>query len=121
MRPRTTLAAFAVAVAVFAPSLAAQVVRPPDSLKRTHLPSDSADFPAKVRTGGMGALCQTGCPSDGGYPAVARAALVKAAETDFTIRYEVAFDHEWGDPPGRRTGLPVLRLEYDATKCGGSE
>ena len=89
MRPRTTLAAFA-------PPLTAQAggVRLPDSLKGTGLPSDPADFPAKVKAGAhVYKLYRAGCPSDGGWAGAARAALVEAAETDLAIRREVATDH----------------------------
>ena len=94
MRPRTILAAVAAAVAVFAPPLAAQAVRLPDSLDWTRLPSDPADFPDSVKAGGsVRSLYSAGCPSDGGYPAVAYDALVKAAETDLEIRHRVANHH----------------------------
>ena len=94
MSPRTILAAL-VAFAVFAPSLAAQAVRLPDSLKWTSLPSDPADFPAKVKAGSdvLSLFHGAGCPSDGGYAAAAYEALVKAAETDWKIRLKVARHH----------------------------
>ena len=94
MRPQSIPAAVALAFAVFAPSLTAQAVRLPDSLKYTALPSDPADFPAKIKAGAhVYSLYSAGCPSDGGYAEAAHNALVKAAETDLEIRRAVTQDH----------------------------
>ena len=112
MRPQTTLAVLAMAAAVFAPALAAQAVRLPDSLKYTALPSDPADFPAKVKAGAyVYSLYSAGCPSDGGYPGAAHAALVEAAETDLEVRVAVAQDHGLKLKAGRSCPDDLPRFE----------
>ena len=96
MRTRTSLAALAFAAAfAVAPSLSAQAVRLPDSLEWTGLPSDPADFPAKIQAGGavLSLYHGAGCPSDGGYAGAAYDALIEATETDPALRYRVATDH----------------------------
>ena len=67
MKPQSIPAAVAVAFAVFAPSLTAQAVRLPDSLKWTALPSDPADVPAKIKAGAhvYSLFHGSECPSGG--------------------------------------------------------
>ena len=85
----TLAAAFTAAAA---PGVAAQ--RLPDSLARTRLPSDPADFPAKIAAGEISvmSMLRAGCLTYGGYAGAAYDALVQAAETDFGLRKKVVGD-----------------------------
>ena len=75
-------------VALAVPVLAAQE-RPP---AWTRLPEDPGEFPRLVAAGQHTAsvVFTMGCPSDGGWAALALDALVQAAQTDFEVRHSLA-------------------------------
>ena len=98
--------------AAAAPGVAAQ--RLPDSLARTSLPSDPADFPAKVAAGEISVMSmfRAGCPTYGGYAAAAYDALVQAAETDFGLRKKVV-----GDVGARLSTIAIMAADGKETVC----
>ena len=91
MRTTCTLAAI-VAASAIAPGLVAQTTGIPDSLRYLGLPDDPDSVPNSVTSDNytFSNMFAVGCPSGGGWPEKAYNAVLKAAETDFDIRTNVA-------------------------------